>query len=459
MTSDVSAKIRDEIIKDTINLISFRTYKENNAEFDDELSKAFAYIKKIGERYGFIYKNYDNKVVTLSFGQGKRNVGVVLHLDVVPAVRSEWQHDPFIARVENNVIYGRGSNDNKGPAMALLHAAINVIHENDISNRLTLIFGSNEEGKMEDIDYYLANSIDVPEIGFVPDATFPVNYGEHGLLTLALKFTKPKMINEMQGGEHWHITCPSINAKIKCWNDDIFEKFDFFLKERQLDGNILTKDDTLNVTIKGKQAHGSRPNLAIDPFEAMMSFIGAYYGDKNCMAIAKMFKDWQGKEFEIAHKDMKYGELTLCVTKIETNADSIECIIDVRYPFCLDKLQIIKTLSNAWCQKAKCQQVEVLEDREGHYIAPDSKLVKDLEKIYRDISGDDITPCKVSPGDTYARKFNNFVTYGPTTVDHLKRKDIGQAHQANEGMDIDTLMIGYRIYYEALLKLLNESGE
>ena len=459
MNEEQLNNIRNDIICDTAILISYKTYKEDNADFEKEMAKAFDHIKKIGIENGFEFKNYDNKVVTLSYGQKGKNIGAALHLDVVPVDIIEWEHDPFVARVENNVIYGRGSNDNKGPAMALFHAAKEVIKNNEIKNRLTLIFGSNEEGKMEDIDHYLANSTDVPKIGFVPDATFPINYGEHGLLTLALKFAKPNMVKEMQGGEHWHITCPLLNAKLDRWQEDVFAKFEFFLKERQLKGKILIDDGTLILNIKGKQAHGSRPNLAIDPFEAMMSFIGAYYDDDKCLAIAKMFKDWQGKAFGIAHKDMKYGELTLCVTKVETKDDHISCIVDIRYPFCMDKQQVIQTVTNAWQQEANGLEVEVLEDREGHYIDPNSHLVKELEKIYRDITNDDITPCKVSPGDTYARKFKNFVTYGPTTPSHLKRKDIGQAHQANEGMDIDTLMVGYRIYYEALFKLLNESED
>ena len=453
----IEEKIKKDIIKDTIDLISFETYLENNDRFHDEIKKAFAYIKKLGEENGFIFKDHDGKVVTLSYGNKGKNIGVALHLDVVPVDRDEWSYDPFKAKIENNVIYGRGSNDNKGPAMALFHAAKEVIKNNDINNRLTLIFGSNEEGKMEDIDHYLKYGEDVPEIGFVPDATFPINYGEHGLLTLALPFTRPSYIKDMQGGKHWHITCPSLTVVIDKWKEDIFDKFAFFLKERQLEGSINKHDNDLEIMIKGSQAHGSRPERSIDPVEAMLSFIGAYHDDKDILRVAKMFKDHKGQRFDIAHKDMKYGELTLCVSKVETHDDKLTCIVDIRYPYCMDKNDLINQLEKAWVDKVRGNKLIVLEDREGHYIDPDSKLVKILENIYRDISNDHVNPCKVSPGDTYARKFKNFVTYGPTTQDHLKRKDIGQAHQANEGMDIDTLMMGYKIYYEALKTLLNES--
>ncbi|MDD6467403.1 MAG: hypothetical protein PUF50_04405 [Erysipelotrichaceae bacterium] len=52
---------------------------------------------------------------------------------------------------------------------------------------------------------------------------------------------------------------------------------------------------------------------------------------------------------------------------------------------------------------------------------------------------------KVSAGDTYARKFEHLVAYGPAT----------QAHMPNEEMDIETLMMGCAIGAETLCYLLD----
>ena len=41
-------------------------------------------------------------------------MGIVAHLDVVPA-GDGWKHDPFGAQLEDGVVYGRGTTDDKGP--------------------------------------------------------------------------------------------------------------------------------------------------------------------------------------------------------------------------------------------------------------------------------------------------------------------------------------------------------
>ena len=166
--------------------------------------------------------------------------------------------------------------------------------------------------------------------------------------------------------------------------------------------------------------------------------------------------NWQGTPLGIQCRDMKYGELSLCVTQVETSHQELLITIDVRYPFHLDKTHLFHAMEHAFAE-IKGSYLEIIEDREGHYTVPNSDLVKKLEEIYRQQSQDWITPIKVSPGDTYARKFENFVAYGPTTSEHLRKEYIGQAHQCNEGMELDTLLQACAIYAQALAYLLGGS--
>ena len=50
------------------------------------------------------------------------HLGILCHLDVVPAVPENWTSDPFTAEIRNGSIYGRGAIDDKGPAVAVLYA-------------------------------------------------------------------------------------------------------------------------------------------------------------------------------------------------------------------------------------------------------------------------------------------------------------------------------------------------
>ncbi len=56
-------------------------------------------------------------------------VTIYNHLDVQPAQEPEWRQAPFTFRRENGIYHGRGTTDDKGPALAALLAAKYVVEE------------------------------------------------------------------------------------------------------------------------------------------------------------------------------------------------------------------------------------------------------------------------------------------------------------------------------------------
>ena len=77
---------------------------------------------KIGERMGFRVRNFDNRVITLDIGAPNPVLGVLAHLDIVPAGEG-WHYPPFGAVIENGRMYGRGTADDKAAAVAAMYAA------------------------------------------------------------------------------------------------------------------------------------------------------------------------------------------------------------------------------------------------------------------------------------------------------------------------------------------------
>ncbi len=53
----------------------------------------------------------------------RRTVTIYNHLDVQPADEPEWKRDPFMFEKKGNKYFGRGSTDDKGPALTALFAA------------------------------------------------------------------------------------------------------------------------------------------------------------------------------------------------------------------------------------------------------------------------------------------------------------------------------------------------
>ena len=80
-------------------------------------------------------------------GEGEEIFGVLCHLDVVPAGDvSLWHTPPFEGIVENETIYGRGVQDNKGPTNAALYAVKAILDVGlTLNKKIRFIFGTDEE--------------------------------------------------------------------------------------------------------------------------------------------------------------------------------------------------------------------------------------------------------------------------------------------------------------------------
>ena len=130
--------------------------------------------------------NRDGKVGWAEIGQGEEMVGVLVHLDVVPAGEG-WDYPAWDLTEENGRLYGRGVIDDKGPAIACIYAMKDLLDSGvKLNRRIRLIFGQSEEvGVWEDMEWYKAHE-ELPVFGFTPDADFPAIYGEKGILCMEL---------------------------------------------------------------------------------------------------------------------------------------------------------------------------------------------------------------------------------------------------------------------------------
>jgi acetylornithine deacetylase/succinyl-diaminopimelate desuccinylase-like protein len=81
-------------------------------------------------------------------GEKKKALIVLSHMDVVPAVASEWKVPPFSGEVKDGYVWGRGALDDKGPGVIDLMAILAIKRAGILLNR-DIIFvatGDEEEG-------------------------------------------------------------------------------------------------------------------------------------------------------------------------------------------------------------------------------------------------------------------------------------------------------------------------
>jgi acetylornithine deacetylase/succinyl-diaminopimelate desuccinylase-like protein len=122
---------------DTIRLVQ-EYVRIDTSNPPGDTRKAADFLAGIFERDGIPVTRYESapgKAIvyarlesTVSPAAGKALV-LLHHMDVVPADRSQWQVDPFAARVRDGELWGRGSFDMKGQAVAQILAFLRLKRE------------------------------------------------------------------------------------------------------------------------------------------------------------------------------------------------------------------------------------------------------------------------------------------------------------------------------------------
>jgi len=79
-------------------------------------------------------------------GSGGRPILLLAHMDVVPALRSDWERDPFTMVEENGYFFGRGSLDNKAGIAHITATLLRLKAEGFTPTRdLIVVFSGDEE--------------------------------------------------------------------------------------------------------------------------------------------------------------------------------------------------------------------------------------------------------------------------------------------------------------------------
>ncbi|MCD7955560.1 MAG: M20/M25/M40 family metallo-hydrolase [Lachnospiraceae bacterium] len=182
---------KEQMLEDLAALVRIDSQKGAASEgkpFGEGPAAVLAAAQKLMAEYGLSVKNYENYVVTGDlFADGgavesQKGLDILAHLDVVPVTEDWTVTQPFEPKIVDGKIYGRGTADDKGPAIAALYA-LRAIHDLKIPMKkgVRLVLGSDEECGSGDLRYYYGIEKEAPYT-FTPDADFPVINIEKGRL-------------------------------------------------------------------------------------------------------------------------------------------------------------------------------------------------------------------------------------------------------------------------------------
>ena len=151
-------------------------------------------------------------------------------------------------------MYGRGTQDDKGPLLASLYAVKALMDAGvKFNKRVRFIFGTDEETLWRCINRYTEKE-EMPSFGFSPDARFPVTYAEKGLLQLHLEGSNESGIR-LTGGSAFNAV-PDMILYEGERQDDLADKLD------QLGFEYEWNED--GIEVKGRAAHAMIPEEGIN---------------------------------------------------------------------------------------------------------------------------------------------------------------------------------------------------
>jgi len=114
-----------------------------------DIRRAAEYARELLEKAGAkarLIETAGNPVVVGEMLSSPEHPTVTIynHIDVQPAEPSEWNHPPFDMTIENGVYRGRGSTDDKGPALAAMYGA-KYAHDKKMPLNIKFIWELEEE--------------------------------------------------------------------------------------------------------------------------------------------------------------------------------------------------------------------------------------------------------------------------------------------------------------------------
>ena len=124
---DYIEKVRTEFetkLREWVEIPTISALPEKRADIERGADEALAYLRALGGHAEKIPTD-GNPVVLGRFESHESHptVTVYNHLDVQPANEPEWRSEPFRMLTENGTYIGRGTTDDKGPALTALLAA------------------------------------------------------------------------------------------------------------------------------------------------------------------------------------------------------------------------------------------------------------------------------------------------------------------------------------------------
>ena len=411
----------------------------------------------IGSEWGLAVENHEGYVGTADLNGGEDALHILGHLDVVSPGDGWTVTQPFVPKQVDDLLYGRGTDDDKGPVAASL-LAMKAVKDLGVplKKNCKVIMGTNEESGSGDIAWYFARHPYAPAI-FSPDAGFPVINTEKGGFRPSFSRSWPEQselprVKWLHGGIRLNILPGEASAGVEG-----LTMYDIQPVARGITAHTGVKFTFANengVTViraKGENSHAAMPsegNNAITGLIALLCALPLAEGgckDALCGLMALFpHGDCWGRALGIAQKEPVAGELTVAFSLLEVTETGLNGRFDSRVPLCATEENCLNVARAAFENRGFTFQGE---QGAPHHVPADSPFIRTLLGRYEEWTGLK-GECLSTGGGTYVHDIPGGVAFGcslPGFDSHL--------HSADERARISDLMLSAKLFTQIIIDM------
>lgn len=472
----------------TGQLVAFPTVSARKNPADDPAFVAMAaHLQAWSQAEGFEFEaTPDNGAWVVSTHHGEPSLAFVMHADVVPidaegdepvaqgSLPTGWTHAPFEMHVTEDRLYGRGTEDDKGPIAAVL-VTLRTLRRFGLlpQGQVQAIMGTGEESDWSGMKAFVASRKQAPHVISL-DASYPVVIAESGFVAWSLhvpvtsqKRNETCIVADAVEAGQFLTQVPGDGRLLMQKQPGLAQAAEtaakaalVALNDPRLSFEVEDKDKTVELRVKGDAVHSSEADNGANAMwllakaGAQLDLCPGAIRSTLGLIDTHLVSDHWGRRLQLAYEHPVMGKLLVVPTVLRSDASQVTLRINMRRPAGLDSAAFSTKLDTALKRMQMDVPALVEATKEGRYVGepalvdPDSELVTTLMQIYREASGDSQAQPQSIRGGTYARLFEGAVSFGPNIPGRTYR-----GHAPDEYLEKQALQLMLTTSLEAVLRL------
>ena len=405
-----------------VSIRSVRGEPAPGAPFGPGPAAALAEALKLAVEWGLKDPaSHEGYVGTADLNDKETALHILGHLDVVNEGEGWTVTEPYSPKVVDGCIYGRGTDDDKGPVVVSM-LAMKCVKDLGIplSKNVRLIMGTDEESGSADIAHYFAKNPFAPNT-FSPDSGFPVvnveKGGYHPVFTKSwLKCEALPRLAWFHGGLRINILPADASCAVEGLTEEqILPAAEAVTAQTRVNFSLNSENGLTVIAAKGEASHAAFPQGGNNAITGLLTLLGrlplAAGGAKDAIAALNgMFPhgDSAGKALGIAQRDEISHDLTLAFSLLEMTETGLKGQFDARVPICTTRENCAQVAEAAFARHGFALSGEMAP---VHNTPADSDFVRTLLRCYENYTGLK-GECLAIGGGTYVHNIPGGVAFG-----------------------------------------------